>query len=556
MMLKIEKTALRFVRGVCILLSMYLFLQGLFTLCNIQRVTEKVYYVKNNWVTAVIGVAVCLLLMKALLWRPVFLFLQKWGKWIFAAVLAIMTAFLLWWTRKTLFWYYGDTEKIYMCAGCFLEGNASPWQPGGYAHMWPFQNGLILFVACMLKMVSLDTSYYLFYGLSIVAYVITVLSVYATLRILFDEEGINAIQGIVMASYLPYAFLTMTMYGDHFGYAFSTLAIYHMVKFNRRNRIPNLFYSAVFMGLGILFKQNCLILFVGCLIVLLSYILKQSKRLAAWGLLIGYFVFVVAFMQIPSLYISRTLGVEVSGGNSKWAHIAMGLQDCDKAPGWYNGYNQELFVKSNYDGEAASKEAKANIISRIHTFVENPGYSWEFFNKKIASEWSNPTFECFHVQNGRLTSIELDSAVKSTINDGGKINILLIYVLDIGQSVLWFGILMFFLHGEHRQIDELLSGILFIGGFVFWMFWEAKARYTAPYFFLLIPYAVLGYRECVRKWSSRRVKISLAVMACSILLVAFSNNAIISNSLKITDDTEAYYDYIHEFNKNFMNLRF
>ena len=43
-----EKIYSRIVRIVSIIIIGYLFLQGLFTICNMQRVTERVYYMKNN----------------------------------------------------------------------------------------------------------------------------------------------------------------------------------------------------------------------------------------------------------------------------------------------------------------------------------------------------------------------------------------------------------------------------------------------------------------------------------------------------------------------------
>lgn len=77
-----------------------------------------------------------------------------------------------------------------------------------------------------------------------------------------------------------------------------------------------------------------------------------------------------------------------------------------------------------------------------------------------------------------------------------------------------------------------------------------------PYFLFLIPYAFMGYRACLENRKNRRVHISLAVLALLIIGIAFSNNALITGSLKMNEDTEGYYEYIHEFNHNFMNFRF
>mgnify|MGYP006966568298 CR=1 FL=1 len=42
------------------------------------------------------------------------------------------------------------------------------------------------------------------------------------------------------------------------------------------------------------------------------------------------------------------------------------------------------------------------------------------------------------------------------------------------------------------RTGQLLPGIVFIGGFLFHLVWEAKGQYSVVYFMLLLPYAYLG----------------------------------------------------------------
>ena len=46
--------------------------------------------------------------------------------------------------------------------------------------------------------------------------------------------------------------------------------------------------------------------------------------------------------------------------------------------------------------------------------------------------------------------------------------------------------------GETDRWGMLLPGIVFIGGFLFHLVWEAKGQYSVVYFMLLLPYAYLG----------------------------------------------------------------
>lgn len=62
------------------------------------------------------------------------------------------------------------------------------------------------------------------------------------------------------------------------------------------------------------------------------------------------------------------------------------------------------------------------------------------------------------------------------------------------------GVLVFVLFDiKNCSIEHLIFAIIFIGGFVFHLFWEAKCQYTITYFVLLIPYAAKGYKIAQEK---------------------------------------------------------
>lgn len=558
------------VRIIGIFIIGYLFLQGLFTICCIQRVTETTYYMENNVFSQLIGIGIFLVLTILSGRKPIRHFLEKHGNKFVIAALALMTVFLIVWVASTQFWYYSDMELIFLWADALLCGNYDAWLPGGYAYMCPHQNGLLLFVALLLKFFSLGESFSIFYGLNIVFYVITVISLALSWRLLVRDKAVNCVQMLMLICYLPYSFYCMMMYGNVIGLGFSCAAITLLLYYFQNHKISFLAGSALCMVLGIIFKQNEMIILVGLAILLFFDLIKtKEKRGRAALLAAGYLAIVLLGVQLPNLIVEQITGIEVSEGEGKLPYIGMGLQDgagplesgmMYKAPGWYNDYNHALFAANDYDSEATAEAALDYIKERLGEFAENPALGWRFFNRKLASEWNNPTFECFSIQNARNTGLELNGVVKSTINDGGKINLLLIYVLDIGQSILLFGILLYLISADQADWGQLLFCILFIGGFIFFAFWEAKCQYVVPFFFLLIPYAYLGYRELAQrlvakaKWN--KLYTSLAVLAVLILVIAMSDGQWVQDSFKIHTDTEAYYEYIHEYNQNFVNLRF
>ena len=50
---------------------------------------------------------------------------------------------------------------------------------------------------------------------------------------------------------------------------------------------------------------------------------------------------------------------------------------------------------------------------------------------------------------------------------------------------------------DSLTVYELFNAVLMIGGFVFFTFWEAKSQYVAPYYFVIIPYAVIGWKNFI-----------------------------------------------------------
>jgi len=327
--------------------------------------------------------------------------------------------------------------------------------------------------------------------------------------------------------------------------------------------------SALCMIMAIVLKQNQLIVLVALVILFVFYWINNPQNKIKFLMqIVVYMVVVLIGIKAPDFMISRITGFELDAGNSPWSYIAMGLMaEENTTPGWYNEYNVDIFIENDYDHDATENAARGDALELLHKYVENPAEGWRFFNRKLASEWSNPTFECFGIQNARGTNLELSGMIKSTLNDGGKINIILIYILDIFHVIILFGALLYLIMDCNAGWDKLLYLILFIGGFLFYLMWEAKAQYVVYYFLLLIPYSVLGYLEILAKGTLKKqtgtavfgwnkLHTTLTLLFVLVVFIAFSDAQWVMDSFKIHTDTEAYYNYIHQYNSNFVNLRF
>lgn len=549
-MVKFTDFSCKFIRVFGIILIGYLFLQGLFTICCIQAVTEKTFYVENGVIRQFLGIVLAIALMISLTSPKISSFIKKHHKLILASTFISVIVFYALWINLTKFTYASDMEKIFQYAGMLLEGDYSGWTPGGYPYEWSQQNTLILFVAFLLKHFDLNTSFMAFYYVNLAAYAVSLISLSVILRCLFPDKNTCTLQMLSALLYFPFGFLITMLYGDMISFSLGIASIALIYMYLKRKRIIYIVGSCISIILAVCFRQNELIFFIGIVILLLYELClsKEGRRNSGIMITVAYVVVSVIGFGLPKYVMENITGMDIGFGNSRLAHIAMGLQESEKAPGWYNGYVEQVFRDSNYDTETANRLSEKKIEQMIEIYKDDPKSAWDFFNCKIASEWNNPTFECFNIQNSRLSFGNVSPIVYSVIRDGGKLNILLTILLDIAQSITLFGVIMYLLLCRSSGIKELLFLVLFIGGFTFFLFWEAKCRYVVPFYFLLLPYAVLGYQSLIKK----RVVMICSVLVLFLLMIGFMPG----NVFKLNGDTSAYYEYIHQYDKNFMWLSF
>lgn len=555
---RISKLFVCFIRILGTAVAGYLFLQGLFTICTIQHVTERTFYVRNHALYAVAGIAVSVFLFW-ILYRFGGRILERYETCLVLSGMLLSALFLCWWLSQTQFWYWGDEEKIFQCAQLYLSGDYSAWEPGGYAYMWQHQNGMILFVAALLRLFDLAGVYLVFRGLNVLFYELTLFFLWRTLRKIFADRQVVTVQMAMLVLFFPYAFYCVMFYGNVIGLGFAAIAVYCAVTYLEKGAAGYLWGSAAAMILSVIFKQNDAIIFVGVILLLILQPLWEKKMTLKRAAAVGVFVLAVVLgTGLPTRIVEARTGLDLSGtGNSVYAHIAMGIQDSEDAPGWYNTYNETVFARCGYDKKETGQAARQSISDTLRYYAQNPAEGWSFIHRKLASEWNNPTFEGFHMQSVRLTSRELSPLVKSVINDGGKLNILLTCFLDIYESVVLFGILLYLTSAKDADVRELFFITLLIGAFVFFAVWEAKGRYVAPFYLMAIPYAAVGYRRLLgagRRFEATKKTILVLTAAACVLF--FCNTQPVRDAFRLGSQSKEYYEYIHEYNSNFVNFRY
>ena len=127
--------------------------------------------------------------------------------------------------------------------------------------------------------------------------------------------------------------------------------------------------------------------------------------------------------------------------------------------------------------------------------AEEPGKTAEFLLRKAESIWAEPTFQSLWIQEVGGGSWLFPRLSDSLFREGGVLNHLYVAAANVLQTLVYSGAFLWALFDRKRIcLAQLLPGIVFIGGFLFHLAWEAKGQYTAGYFMFLLPYAGAGIR--------------------------------------------------------------
>ena len=311
-------------------------------------------------------------------------------------------------------------------------------------------------------------------------------------------------------------------------------------------RVKALIKGALAMAGAIVLKPNALIFLIA--LILVSLFGGYGKRsLTAAALLL---IFSAGSVLLPKVAAEQIYHVKIQDGISPWSYIAMGMQEGERAPGWYNEYVNTNYAGSGYDEKTQKENALDQIGTQIKRFKNSPKEAIRFYLQKTASQWNNPTFEAFWIHEVRSKRITMATWVNRLTRVTGAqilaipLNYLQFFIL-IG-SVL-FGILVL----PSANPVELLFPLTFVGGLVFHFIWEAKCQYTLIYFTLLLPCSIMGMKAFFQiiHASNYQKKIKKEALVIAALFLLLNMVLVLPNKNFVSGDDEQFKQYLEEYRK-------
>ena len=389
----------------------------------------------------------------------------------------------------------GDQLDIFDVASEWIENDFSSLEQDGYLDFYPNQIGIVLILYFFSNVFGLY-NFTLFQLINVVAIVLIIKSFVDFSDLIGDNRVVSLFILLFSMTFVPLAMYSTFVYGTVIGLCFSIYASINIYKCHEKSSWLSFFLAIIFSVIAITVKSNFLIFLIGNII--LAVLLSLRKINFKSVLLIPVLV-IVLFVngKCVNEIVRLSTGMKVRTGMSSLSWVAMGLMENEEENnGWWNNYNGDSYKNNNYNKELQANECKEYIIERLQYFSENKKEAMIFFSEKNASQWNIPDFQGNWINRVMPSNVQYPGWIKYVFSEEGA------YVLNLlfnyWQFIILAGAILAVFLMEKDSVSLAFMAI-FIGGFIFHTFWEAKGQYTLPYFVLLLPVSAKGILGAVKQ---------------------------------------------------------
>ena len=472
----------------------YLLMVSLFT-TNYSFVGRKVIFASDSpWK---VPLAVVLLMCIVLVIKKYELagLYEKYRERLHRIVSLLLLLFMLFLIVATQLQPHGDQLAISNAAVGLRTYDFELFVDGSYFVYWPFQSRIVVFLWAFFKIFG-NLNYPAFQIMNAFCILISLelLAKIAVRTGIAEGKNGETLTFIGCALFLPYLFYVTFIYGNIIGLMFMVAAIYMQVRYVQEHKLAYLAGVVVFCAVGVWLKNTYLIFLVAILVFLLVDFWKEW-RVANLAGMICVVAAVTLLGNLSDAVVEHRLGFPLTEGSPMIAWVTMAFgEDEEGNPVKFDGYNRDVYLENNLDTEKAAQEAAEELKRRLADLMEDPMHMMNFMRKKIAIAWNEPTHESLVANNRPETRIEQSELTRWILCEDEKSPV--VEYMNLFHGMLLAGTLCWLiLKGKWTNIYGLLPAVIFIGGFLFQLFWETYSQYTIQYYLLIIPYAVSGYIE-------------------------------------------------------------
>lgn len=384
-----------------------------------------------------------------------------------------------------------------------------------YLHYYPFQSGPALWFALVFKVFGTDNL--IAFQLVNAAFTLALVAAlwYIGGKLGWGERGYRA-YALLCATCVPLLMQSAFVYTNTVGLAFVALGAALLLRAIAARRwwlgALGIVAALAICGVGVMFKSTYQILLIAIALAVLFAVWRSRRYWQALIALPGAWA-ATKIADLPVRYVEKIAGYSLGKGMplSSWVMIGLSaptrLEDVEYiGAGWWNGRALRLYRESGGSYAAQQDGAVAAIKERLAYFAANPSEGFDYFLRKLSSEWAEPTFETRYYSELGTSGSKYSGRLAGLLNEGpGTAFFSFVNVWQGVAYVLAFtGVVTLFVRFVRRgfaqwSAQQVFATVLlcasFVGGFVCYVFWEAKSVYALPFFLLLLPLAALGMAQ-------------------------------------------------------------
>ena len=471
-----------------IIFSILIYLSYTTTLINIDYENEIPTLFKDN-----ILINIFVMLVIFLLCYLLNKLINKYYEKINTNILMIIVAILM--VLISIVWILSsnacpDADQEYVCtyADEFNNNDYFGLLMGQYMGIYQQQLGLCTILRIIFKLFK-DYNYRSFQiinALSLFLLVISGIMIIRNIHFNIDKKKTEIYYLLLMLLCIPLYIYTDFVYGEILSIVFSFFTFWNLLSYLNNHKIINLIFTLFGLLISCLVRRNSIILVIAITLILLVKLITEHNKYITLSLITVILAGTLSFL-IPNMIYGKYIPSD-SKSMPAILHIAMGLRGEN---GYYEGYNLTTYIESSFKPDIASDIATNYIKTRLAYFSNHKDEAYTFFYNKISTQWNVPLFQCYvmnHKINGSsggLATSLYEGTLNTITNIIGNYYHLFIY------TMLFIFTIYSYKNKKTIKLEDYIFLVYIIGGFLFSIMWEAKARYILPYFICMIPYATI-----------------------------------------------------------------
>lgn len=385
-----------------------------------------------------------------------------------------------------------DYSKFFNNSGFYFS---EYYNGHNYFHFFPFQLGFVFFSEIVYRIFGTDSS--------MPVQIINVLSLasayFALARItalLFKRKSIEFIAILLLAVCFQPVFLCTFVYGNIIGMSTAVWACLFLIKYFQTNRWVWIIPAACLLMLSTIVKYNNLIYLVAFGIMLILHAVK-NKKWQSLAFALAMCILCVGSSKLIIMSYEARANTQFESGLTQTMYFDLGLQESPMAPGWYTKTAVNDYMKGGFDAERGNAVAQTSIDRRLEEMSDDLGYAFDFFGKKILSQWNEPSYESIWISQVKQHSHELSDLAKDIYNNGFRGQLFALhfnFYMQILFVLFALGIYLLFIDRK-TNIETVLLPLVLLGAFGYHLLFEAKSQYACTYIPLLVPTAAYAMNK-------------------------------------------------------------